>query len=51
MLHVQTKGLNSNGPPDKIPKTIADFALELKSKKSDVSISSVTMRADKPETN
>ena len=51
ILHVGTNDLNSNRPPDKITKTITDLASELKSEKSDVSISSILMRADKLELN
>ena len=51
ILHVGTNDLNSNRPPDQITKTIIDLASELKSEKSDVSISSIIMRADKLELN
>ena len=47
ILHVGTNCFNWNGPPDKVAKTIVDFASELKSKKFDTSISSITVRADK----
>ena len=46
ILHVRTNDLNSNAPPDEIAKTVIDLASELKSDKSDVSISSVIKRAD-----
>ena len=49
IFHVGTNDLNSNRPPDKIAKAIIDLASELKSEKSGVSISSLIMRADKPE--
>ena len=49
ILHFGTNDLNSNRPPDKIANTIIDLASELKSKKPGVSISSIIMRADKPE--
>ena len=49
ILHVGTNDLNSNRPPDKTAKAIIDLASELKSEKSGVSISSLIMRADKPE--
>ena len=51
LLHVGTNDLSSNRPPDKIAKTVIDLASELKSKKSGVSISSIIIRADKPELN
>ena len=51
ILHFGTSDLNSNRPPDEIAKTIIDLASELKSEKSNVSISSIMMRADKPEFN
>ena len=51
ILHVGTNDLNSNRPPDEIAKAIIDLASELKSEKSGVSISSIIMRADKPELN
>ena len=38
--------LNSNRPQDEIAKTIIDLASELKSEKSDVSISSNIMRGE-----
>ena len=41
--------MNSNRPPGKISKAIIDLASEMKSEKSGVSISSIVMRADKPE--
>ena len=51
ILHVGTNDLSSNRPPDEIAKAIIDLASELKSEKSGVSISSIIMRADKPELN
>ena len=39
ILHIGTNYLNLNRPPDEIAKTIVDLASELKSEKSDVSIS------------
>ena len=51
ILHVDTNDLNSNRPPDVIAKAIIDLASELKSEKSGVSVSSIIMRADKPELN
>ena len=51
ILHADTNDLNSNRPSEKIAKTIIDLASELKSEKSGVSISSIIMRADKPELN
>ena len=39
ILHIGTNDLNLNRPPDEIAKTIVDLASELKSEKSDVSIS------------
>ena len=51
ILHVHTNHLNSNRPPDVIAKAIIDLASELKSEKSGVSVSSIIMRADKPELN
>ena len=51
ILHLGTNDLSSNRPPDEIAKAIFDLASELKSEKSGVSISSVIMRADKPELN
>ena len=51
ILHVGTGDLYSNVPPDEIAKAIIDLASELKSEKSDVSFSSIVMRADKPELN
>ena len=51
ILHFGTNDLNSNRPPDEISNTIIDLASELKSKKPGVSISSITMRTDKPELN
>ena len=47
VLHVGTNDLNLSRPPDEIAKAIIDLASELKSEKSDVSISSVITRADK----
>ena len=41
--------MNSNRPPGKISKAIIDLASEMKSEISGVSISSIVMRADKPE--
>ena len=49
ILHVGTNDLNSNRPPGEIAKAIIDLASELKSELSGVSISSIVMRADKPE--
>ena len=46
-----TNYLSSNRPPNEIAKAIIDLASELKSEKSGVSISSIIMRADKPELN
>ena len=40
-----------SAPQTKLQKTIIDLASKLKSEKSDVSISSTIMRADKPELN
>ena len=51
ILHIGTNDLSSNRPPDEIAKAIIDLASELKSEKSSVNISSVIMRADKPELN
>ena len=51
IIDVGTNELNSNRPPDEIAKAIIDFASEMKSEKSDISISSIIMRADKPELN
>ena len=51
IFHVGTNDLNSNRPPDEIVKAIIDLASELKFKKSGASISSIIMRADKPELN
>ena len=51
ILHVGINDLNSNIPPDENAKVIIDLASELKSEKSGVSISSIIMRADKPELN
>ena len=51
ILHVGTNSLSSNRPPDEIANAIIDLASELKSKKSGVSISTIMMRADKPELN
>ena len=39
IFHVGTNDLNSKRTPDEIAKTIIDLASELKSEKSDVSIS------------
>ena len=47
VLHVGTNDLNLSKPPDEIAEAIIDLASELKSEKSDVSISSVITRADK----
>ena len=47
ILHVRTNYLNSKRPPDEIVKTIIDLASELKSEKSDVSISSIIMRVER----
>ena len=49
ILHVGPNDLNLNKPPEEIAKAIIDLASELKSEKSGVSISSLIMRADKPE--
>ena len=49
ILDVGTSDLNSNRPRDEIVNAIIDLASELKSEKSGVSISSLIMRADKPE--
>ena len=46
ILHAGTNDLKSYRPPEQIEKAIIDLALELKSEKSGVSTSSVTMRAD-----
>ena len=51
ILHVGTNNLSSNRPLDEIAKAIIDLASELKSEKSGVSVSSIIMRADKPELN
>ena len=51
ILDLVTNDLSSNRPPDEIAKAIIDLASELKSEKSCVSISSIIMRADKPELN
>ena len=47
ILHLGTNDLSSNRLPDEIAKAIIDLASELKSE----SISSIIMRADKPELN
>ena len=46
VLHVGTNDLNLSKPPDEIAEAIIDLASELKSEKSDVSISSAITRAD-----
>ena len=51
MFYFGKNDLNSNAPPDKIAKNHIDLASKLKSEKSDVSISPIIMRADKPELN
>ena len=49
ILNFGTNDLNSSRPRDEIANAIIDLASELKSEKSGVSISSLIMRADKPE--
>ena len=51
IFHVQTNVLSWNAPREEIAKTIIDLYSELKSEKFDVSISSIMVRADKPELN
>ena len=53
ILHVGINDLNSNRPPDETAKNIIDLALisELKSEKSDVSMSSIIMRRIKIKLN
>ena len=47
ILPVRANDLNSNRPSDEIAKTAIDLASELKSEKSDVSISSIIVKVDK----
>ena len=51
ILHVGTNDSKSNAPSDKVAKTIVNLASELKSEKSDISISSIIIRAYEPELN
>lgn len=51
ILHVGTNDLTSNTPSDEIARNIINLASEMKSEKSDVSISTIITRADKPELN
>ena len=51
ILHVGTNDLTSNSPSDEIARNIINLASEMKSEKSDVSISTIITRADKPELN
>ena len=51
ILHVGTNDLISNSPSEEIARNIVNLTSEMKSENSDVSISTIITRTDKPELN
>ena len=49
ILHVGTNDLVSNIPPNEIASKVVDLAKQLKSENSDVSVSEIILRTDKPD--